>query len=67
MNSEKNLVVTSDVVSSYSGSPGLLREIVMDESFNIKKEITLLTKQDFYNSNNIAVNESGLTKVDMKK
>ena len=61
LNSEKNLVITSDVVSSYSGSPGLLREIVMDESFNIKKEITLLTKQDFYNSNNIAVNESGLT------
>ena len=61
LNSEKNLVVTSDVVLSYSGSPGLLREIVLDESFNIKKEITLLTKQDFYNSNNIAVNESGLT------
>lgn len=30
LNSEKNLVVTSDVVLSYSGSPGLLREIVMD-------------------------------------
>ena len=61
LNSEKNLVVTSDVGLSSSGSPGLLREIVIDESFSIKKEITLLTKQDFYNSKNIAVNESELT------
>ena len=61
LNSEKKLVVTSDVGLSSSGSPGLLREIVIDESFSIKKEITLLTKQDFYNSKNIAVNESELT------
>ncbi len=66
LNSDGNLVVTSDVGRKMSviatiDSASILMEIIMDDSISVKKVNSLIIKKDFFDSKNIAVNESELT------